>query len=126
MLRKPIAYLEKRDFVTTITDGVMDANLVTSLRSSPVFVMFQSSMCHHCTMAKPAFQQLADLGIVQCMTVQADGERQSERDIVPILNAIYPNFKGYPSFMLFVRGQKIPYTGSRDVTSMKNFVSGYI
>jgi thiol-disulfide isomerase/thioredoxin len=117
-LKQPIAYLERSDF----TD---DGNLVPILRRVPTFVMFQAVGCGHCTTAKPAFQALANEGIIQCMTVQGDGERPSERAIVPLLPKILStNRIGYPSYMLFINGKKIPYTGARDKTSMKNFIQG--
>lgn len=120
MLKYPIMYLERTDF----TD---DGNLVSELRQTPVFVMFQAEFCGHCKTAKPAFQRLAREGIVKCMTVQGDGERKSEKDIVPILSKIYPGFQGYPSYMLFLKdGRKIPYKGKRDLDSMRNFILGTI
>lgn len=107
-------YLEIHDFDP-------DGHLVDV--TEPVFVMIQSTRCGHCTMAKPAFQQLADEKIVRCMTIHGDGERPSERAIVPILNKIYPDFKGYPSYLLFMPdGRRIPYMGPRDVHSMRNFI----
>lgn len=116
MLKSPVMYLERSDFSS---EGDMNSDLL----SSPVFVMFQSDYCGHCQTAKPAFQELANEGIVRCMTVQGDGERQSERDIVPLLNKIYPGFRGYPSYMLFLpSGQKIPYSGKRDLMSLRQFV----
>lgn len=116
MLTDPVMYLERSDF---LSDGKMVPNLLVS----PVFVMFQAEYCGHCKTAKPAFQALANEGIVRCMTVQGDGERQSERDIVPLLGRIYPGFLGYPSFMLFkTDGSRVPYTGKRDLASMRAFV----
>lgn len=120
MLRYPIVYLERRDFTS-------DGKMVPELRREPVLVMIQSSACGHCNVAKPAFQSLANEGVVKCMTIQGDGERQSERDIVPIMSRIYPNFRGYPSYMMFMPdGRKIPHVGGRDVNSLKNFVRSVI
>jgi hypothetical protein len=118
--KEPIEYLERSDFTA---DG---SNLIHPLRRSPIFVMFQSARCGHCTVAKPAFQTLANLELFKCMSIQTDGIRQSERDIEPILGNIYTDFQGYPSYMLFVGGRKVPYIGARDVESMKNFVLGAI
>lgn len=116
MLRSPIMYLERSDF---LDNGNMDPNLL----SSPVFVLFQADYCGHCKSAKPSFQELANEGIVRCMTVQGDGERPSERAIVPLLNKIYPGFRGYPSYMLFMPdGRKIPYNGKRDTMALRQFV----
>ena len=120
MLRRPIMYLERPDFTS-------DGNLVPRLLKSPVFVMFQADFCGHCTVAKPVFQALANEGLVRCMTVQGDGDRQSERDIIPLLRTIYPGFQGYPSYMLFKPdGTRIPYTGKRDLVSLRKFVMSNI
>ena len=109
-------YLERSDF---LDNGAMHPRLL----SSPVFVIFQRESCFHCKIAKPAFQELANDGIIRCMTVQTDGERQSERDIGRILTTIYPDFPGYPSYMLFMPdGRRIPYNGKRDKASMRQFV----
>jgi hypothetical protein len=120
-LERPVAYLERSDFTT-------DGNLSKPLQRSPVFVMFHSNSCGYCTTAKPAFQALANEGIVQCMAVQGDGERETERSIVPLLPKIFENspggFRGYPSYMLFVDGKRVPYVGARDKTAMKNFIQG--
>lgn len=115
MLKNPIMYLERSDFTS-------DGNLVPALRKIPIFVMFQADFCGHCKTAKPAFQRLANEGLIKCMTVQGDGERKSERDIVPMLPTIYPGFQGYPSYMLFINGRKIPYNGNRDLNSMRTFI----
>lgn len=113
----PVVYLEVNDFTP-------EGNLVNNLNRLPAFVMIQSNGCGHCTAAKPAFQQLADSAVnFRCLTIQADGDLQSERDLVPMLSTIYPNFKGYPSYILFRKNkQRLVYTGPRDLTSMYQFV----
>jgi thiol-disulfide isomerase/thioredoxin len=117
MLRSPIEYLERTDFLS-------NGSLNPELLSTPIFVMFQADYCHHCQVAKPAFQELANEGVIKCMTVQGDGEKQSERDIVPLLNTIFPaGFRGYPSYMLFMKnGRRVPYNGPRDTASLRRFV----
>jgi len=88
--------------------------------------MIQGSYCGACRSAKPAFQQLANEGLIQCMTIQMDGERQSEKDIESIINSIYPNLSGVPSYLLYVNGRRIPYNGNRSVADMRQFVTKYI
>lgn len=121
MFKSPIVYLERQDFTAT-------GNLVAGLVRKPAFVMIQSNACGHCTAAKPAFQQLAaSADGFNCMTIQADGERQSERDLVPMLPTIYPNFRGYPSYILFRKNKpRVAYTGPRDAASMHQFVQNHI
>lgn len=114
--RRPIAYLERSDFSD-------NGDLIGVAGGKPVFVMIQGSYCGACTQAKPAFQQLANEGAITCMTIQLDGERQSEKDIQGVLNNIYPNLMGVPSYILYVDSStKIPYTGGRSVEEMKQFV----
>lgn len=116
----PIAYLEKSDFSES-------GDLVGSYSGNkPIFIMIQGSYCGACQQAKPAFQQLANEGLIQCLTIQLDGERQSERDISAIINNIHPSLMGIPAFVLYANGQKIPYTGGRSVEEMKQFVQKYI
>lgn len=113
-------YLEKDDFSP-------NGDLDYAIDNEPVFVMFQATGCGHCTSAKPSFQQLADERIVKCMTVHADGERPTERAITQIIDKIYPGFRGYPSYMLFMpSGEKIPYNGGRDKQAMKRFLESVI
>ena len=116
----PIAYLEKSDF--------SDSGELTGTFSGdkPMFVMIQGSYCGACQSAKPAFQQLANEGIIQCMTIQLDGTRQSEKDIGSILQNIYPNLSGIPAFIVYANGQKIPYQGGRSTEEMRRFVQKYI
>ena len=118
-LKHPIGYLERTDFTES-------GNLQGGLNNKPVLIMIQSESCGHCQTAKPAFQSLGDEGIVSCMTIQPDGERQSERDIKPILNNIYPNFRGFPSYILYVKGQRIPYEGGRSASELREFVLQHI
>lgn len=110
-------YLEKSDFTS-------DGNLVSSLQRTPIFVMFQASFCGHCTTAKPAFQRLAEEGRITCMTIQGDEPKQ--KDLMPMLDKIYPGFQGYPSYMLFIYGTKIPYNGERDLDSLRDFVQNFV
>lgn len=114
-----IPYLVVPDF----GDGY---NINSSLQRKPIFAMIQADFCSHCRHAKPAFEQLANEGIVDCMYIQGDGKTPAERDLVHIIPKIYPNFQGYPSYMLFINGKKIPYTGGRDLKSMKSFLSRYL
>lgn len=118
-LHRPVGYLEKQDFTA-------DGNLVQGLRGIPIFVMIQSRRCPHCQTAKPAFQQLADSNIVKCMTIQVDGDRPSERALGQMIRENYPEVLGYPSFMMYAKGQRMFYDGPRDFNSMKAFVSNFV
>lgn len=117
--KKPIAYLERQDF----TD-----DRLTLAKRKPIFVMFMMNRCVHCVNAKPEFQRLADRRNITCMVVQVDGVRSSERAIGDIISTIYPDFRGFPSYALFVPpdGRIVPYNGSRDADSMERFVMNNI
>jgi len=119
-LVKPIMHLVDTDFTSS-------GNLKSSLLKLPVIVMFQTSWCGACKTAKPHFQMFAnmsnDLGQWKCMTVQGDGELMSERNIMNRIKSIYPNFKGYPSYMLFKpNGEKISHTGGLNQKQLQSFV----
>lgn len=122
-LIKPVGYLERSDFSDS-------GDLIGMLGNKPVFVMIQGSYCGGCKTAKPDFQRLANDGTVTCMTIQLDGEQQSEKDIQSsgVLNNIYPNLQTVPSYVLYVNGSKrIPYKDNdRSFTAMKRFVLQYI
>lgn len=115
----PIAYLEISDFTPS-------GDLVPKLTKKPVFVMIQAEYCGHCQSAKPAFQALANEGLLTCMTIQADGARQGEKDLAKMLDVIYKGFRGFPSYMLFINGNRIPYTGGRTLQEMKQFLKSYL
>jgi len=119
-LVRPIAYLERVDFT--------DHGDLGAAGSKPVFIMIQGSYCGACTSAKPVFQQLANEGLVTCMTIQVDGEREGEKELQTILNNIYPNLSTIPNYILYVdRNRKIPYTGrANDINDMRQFIKGHI
>jgi thiol-disulfide isomerase/thioredoxin len=119
-LSRPIGYLERYDFSD-------NGELLGSLNGKPVFIMIQGSYCGACSHAKPAFQRLANEGIVTCMTIQLDGVRQSEQDIKNILNFIYPSLEGVPSYILYLgNNRRIPYTGGRSTEEMRSFVQQHL
>ena len=115
----PIGYLERSDFTTA-------GDLTSNLSRQPIFIMIYSDGCPHCVTAKPAFQALANDGIISCMAIQLDGQRESERELKSIIKSIYPSFGGYPSYLLIFEGRKYPYTGDRSYDKMKEFISSYL
>jgi thiol-disulfide isomerase/thioredoxin len=115
----PIAYLEKSDFSES-------GDLLGSFNNKPSFIMIQGSYCNACNLVKPTFQQLANEGFIQCLTIQLDGERQTEKDIANIIDVIYPELSGIPSFILYINKQRIPYQGSRTYEDMKRFIQKFV
>ncbi len=119
-LRRPIGYLE-------VTDFDRDGNIINpKLASKPVLIMIQADFCSFCHSAKPAFQQLADEGVIHCMTIQPDGERQSEKDLQQLLSNIYPEFPGYPSYILYNKSERIPHVGGRSAEDLRMFAMEHI
>jgi hypothetical protein len=120
MLTTPVGYLEISDFTP-------EGNIIGPLEQKPVFIMIQNSKCPACNQAKGAFQELSHDGLVACMTIQLDGERQSEKDIGSILYKIYPNIIGVPSFLFFTEtGEKHFYDGDRSLASMQKFIGKHL
>ena len=115
----PIAYLEKSDFSES-------GDLLGSFNNKPAFIMIQGSYCNACNLVKPIFQQLANEVLIQCLSIQLDGERQSEKDIANMIDAIYPGLSGIPAFIMYVNDLRIPYQGGRNVEEMKNFIQKFI
>ena len=101
---KLIGYLEDHDFDSkgnmVIPDIPMDALIV---------IMVQASWCPHCLAAKPEFQKFAEKhkGKVICLTIQADGDRESEKKLGNRINILNPRFRGFPDYMLFKSGKLI-------------------
>jgi thiol-disulfide isomerase/thioredoxin len=103
-LNKPIGYLEIDDFDSK-------GNLINSQipKNIPVVIMAQASWCPHCTTSKPAFQEFADdnEGHVFCGTIQADGDRESEKALGKLIGKFKPGFKGFPDYLLYKGGKRV-------------------
>ena len=116
---KSIGYLEDHDFDK---EGNLIAAEVPS--DTPVVVMLQSSWCPQCREAKINFQEFANAtqGRIFCATIQADGERSSEKSLGDRIKSLKPNFRGFPDYLLYVNGLRIDreVTG-RDVKHLRDF-----
>lgn len=118
----PVCYLEITDF-----DSATGRLTQPQLRDHPVFIMIQAGFCGYCDQAKPAFQQLADSGIVQCASMQPDGDLPSEKALSSIVPMVYPDFPGYPSYVLLDgKGTSFFHVGGRDVESMTRFLQKHL
>lgn len=112
----PVGYLE-------VTDFNQDGCLKGELANKPVMIMIQSGGCGHCHRAIPDFQKFADSKPpVFVATIQADGERDSERALQPLLPKICPGFVGFPSYVLHQGKDKTVHTGGRSKESLDEFV----
>jgi thiol-disulfide isomerase/thioredoxin len=116
-LTRPVFYLEDSDFDA-------QGNLVGIPPGKPVFILLQSLQCYHCTKSKPAFQEFANKhkDYVMCGTIQIDSPKMTPELIKKIPN-IYPNLKGFPSYILYFNGKKIVYDGNRSLQDMEAFIS---
>lgn len=114
----PIAYLEKSDFSES-------GDLLGSFNDKPAFIMIQGSYCNACNLVKPIFQQLANEGIIQCLTIQLDGERQSEKDVANIIDTIYSGLAGIPAFIMYSNKHRILYEGGRNFEEMNRFIQKF-
>jgi thiol-disulfide isomerase/thioredoxin len=120
-LTPPVAYLDTNDFDN-------DGNLINNqLLSSnlPVFIMIQAVFCGHCTRAKPWFQEFAqkNVGKVICCSIQGDSDIQSVKELTGRLNKICPDFVGYPSYVVFNKGQKTRYESGRKTENLQSFLN---
>jgi len=119
VLHRPIAYLENNDF--NENGDLINPQIPKNI---PTVIMFQASWCPHCTAAKPAFQKFANKheGRVFCATIQADGERESEKALSRRATQFIPGFRGFPEYVLYINGKYVPkqITG-RDVRHLEQF-----
>lgn len=118
-LNRPVAYLENDDIGSD--GGLKNPDIPTNI---PVIIMLQSSWCPHCTTAKPAFQQFANEnnGKVFCATIQADGDRQSEKELGKRISSIKKGFRGFPDYLLYKNGKLTPHNiKGRSVKDLEEF-----
>ena len=120
-LFRPVAYLESTDFDES------GALINPYYRRKPVLIMIQSTSCGYCHEAIPDFQRLANQGVVEMATILADGSRATEQALGAMIPKIYPEFQGYPSYMLVLPGgRRIPHEGGRTLKDLYEFVSKHI
>ncbi len=114
----PVFYLEESDFD--------DNGNFISVANKPIFILFQSLRCYHCTLAKPAFLEFSQKNPdILCGTIQMDSDKITSTFMKKI-NLIYPDLIGFPSYVLLHNGKKTVYDGDRTLLDMDNFVSNII
>jgi len=117
----PVGYLNNED----IDDR---GNIVNKkmLKYKNIVLMLQANFCHYCSLAKPAFQEFAEIhqDNVLCLTVQADSDVFDQRNTAKKLIKNLPQFEGYPHYILF-RDGKITAKNiwGRDVRDLESFVT---
>lgn len=118
-LTKPIAYLQVTDF-----DDQGNLNIPNLPADMPVVVMVQGNFCGFCSQAKPAFQEFAEnnRGKVLVASIQGDGTEAGVPELQKKLNQFYPDFKGYPHYVLYENGKIVPkQIKGRGVEHLKEF-----
>lgn len=119
-----VGYLE--DFDIDNDGNIVNKYILSQGKKTLVFV--HASWCGHCVEAKKAYQDFAnskDANKVIVAAIQADGDRQSEKDLSERIPQLKSNFKGFPDYLLYnEQGVRIKKEiKGRDLNSIKKFVS---
>jgi len=121
-LTKPIAYL-------TINDFDSNGNIVNpKLKNGKVIIMIQANFCGYCTIAKPAFQELANQNQSNfiCVTIQGDGKETGEKELNDMIKKIDPTFRGFPGYVGYKNGKYVKsHSGGRSVQELENFANSF-
>lgn len=121
-LTKPIAYV-------TINDFDSNGNIVNpKLKNGKVIIMIQANFCGYCTIAKPAFQELAkqNQSNFTCITIQGDGKEQGEKELNDMIKKIDPTFRGFPSYVGYKNGKYIKsHSGGRNKENLLSFAESF-
>jgi thiol-disulfide isomerase/thioredoxin len=122
-LQYPVYYLEKSDFNNN--GDIINNEIPTD---KPVFIMLQANWCPHCTSAKPAYQNFANRNEDKAFvcSIQVDGNRPGEQNIKSLIRNMYPDFQGYPSYIVYYNGKKIPFEEGRSLSHLENFLQRLI
>jgi thiol-disulfide isomerase/thioredoxin len=114
-LIKPIFYLEKSDFDN---NGNIINNKLNS--NKPIFIMIQASWCFHCSNSKPEYQKFANKNNDRAFitTIEVDNDKSKNID----LTKIYPDLKGFPSYIVYYKNNKIPFTTGRSEKDLTEFL----
>jgi thiol-disulfide isomerase/thioredoxin len=85
--------------------------------------MLAANFCGHCTSAKPDYQAAAKKHPeIFFATIQGDSENPEEQKLSQRLGQMFPDFKGYPTFVGFKNGKFMgTHNGARDGESIVEF-----
>lgn len=120
-LPAPVVYLDTNDF----DNNGYFVNPLFTTTTKPVFIMIQANYCFHCTDAKPHYYRFAinNIDKVVCATIQGDSDLPEAKALRSKMNAIYPQFQGYPSYIIYYNNQRIVYNDGRDEDSLTKFLN---
>jgi thiol-disulfide isomerase/thioredoxin len=111
----PVMYLDNDDFDS---EGNLNVKEIDTTKK-PLFIMIQANFCGFCTMAKPHFQQFANENKDKAYfaTIQGDEAHPEKMESIKMLmsrlDKIYPNFFGFPSYMVIYKNKKLNYENDR-------------
>lgn len=114
-----VAYLEQQDF--------QGKKLIANGLNKYVFVKIWASWCGHCKKAHPEFQPLTEIyksdNNVSIACIQADGTKDSEKELGKNIKQIIDGFRGFPTFVLYKDGNLFKtYEGARKTEDFKDFI----
>lgn len=119
-LNKPVAYLQDSDFDSK--GNIVNPEIPNNI---PVLIMIQAKFCGFCTKAKPDFQKFANenVGKVFCATIEGDGNQPGESELSKSIKKVYPNFRGYPSYVAYKNRKRLKiHDGGRNISDLKEFM----
>ena len=125
-LNDPIVYLDNDDFDE---QGELKQLAMFSDSSKPIFIMIQSNFCGFCSMAKPHYQEFAteNKDKAYFATIQGDEARPERSLSIKLLmdriTKIYPEFFGYPSYLILYKGKKFKYEKDRTKASLNEVLN---
>lgn len=99
------------DTVAYLEDGDFDESNNLKVTKLPAIVMLQGNFCGYCKLAKPAFYNVAkSRSDVFWGTIQLDGP-EKESTLAKKLTSSIPNYRGVPTYLLYVNGK---FVGTHD------------
>jgi thiol-disulfide isomerase/thioredoxin len=118
-IKYPVRYLETKDFDTN--GNIINPNIPKNI---PIAVMIQSSGCHHCIKAKPAYSDFGKQVQNKCFVTAllVDGDTEGEKDISNMVKKIDRSITGFPSYVFYSKGKRINYEGNRQSKDLKLFL----
>jgi thiol-disulfide isomerase/thioredoxin len=119
----PVYYLEEKDFDEN--GNITNSNIPTN---KPVFIMMQANWCPHCRHAKSDYQLFADRNenVAFVTSIQVDGKQPGEKNNKKIVRNIYPDFQGYPSYIVYYNGKRIPFENGRKTQDLEAFLDNVL
>jgi thiol-disulfide isomerase/thioredoxin len=116
-----VGYLEDTDFSGDILNCSVGNN-----KLHMIFIF--SSWCPHCISAFPEYDKFAtyigkDNKNVRMLCIQADGSRESEKNLGKQLGKIIKGFRGFPTIVIYQGGKlKDTLKGERTFDGLKKFL----